>query len=123
MQFQSPFISSIVGTTILFSILFSNTLSFCFSHNVTDQVLHPYQTSGKIIILFTLIFTFGPKRDEMTGGWRTLHVEELHNLYSSPNTITMIKSRNMKWVGNVARMGRRGMHTGFWRENKKEKDQ
>jgi hypothetical protein len=35
---------------------------------------------------------FGPRRDEVTGDWRKLH-KELHNLYSSPNTITMIKSR------------------------------
>jgi hypothetical protein len=34
---------------------------------------------------------FGPKRDEVTGGWRELHNEELHNLYSSPNIIKMIK--------------------------------
>jgi hypothetical protein len=34
---------------------------------------------------------FGPKRDEVTGGWRKLHSEELHNLYSSPNIIRMIK--------------------------------
>jgi hypothetical protein len=60
--------------------------------------------------------------DEIIGGWRTLHDEELHYLYSSPNTIRMIKSRNIKWVGHVARMGRRRMHTGFWQENKKESD-
>jgi hypothetical protein len=48
-----------------------------------------------------------PKRDEMTGGWRKLHNEEFHNLYSSPNIITMIKSRRMRWAGHVARMGRR----------------
>jgi hypothetical protein len=48
---------------------------------------------------------FGPKRDEMTGDWRKLHNEELHNLYSSPNIIRMIKSRRMKWAGHVARMG------------------
>jgi hypothetical protein len=41
--------------------------------------------------------TFGPKRDEMTGGWRKLHNEELHNLYFSPNIIRMMKSRRMKW--------------------------
>jgi hypothetical protein len=34
---------------------------------------------------------FGPKRDEVTGDWRKLHNEELHNLYSSPNIIRMIK--------------------------------
>jgi hypothetical protein len=48
---------------------------------------------------------FGPKRDEVTGEWRKLHNEELHNLYSSPNIITQIKSRRMRWAGYVARMG------------------
>jgi hypothetical protein len=48
---------------------------------------------------------FGPKRDEVTGDWRKLHNDELHNLYCSPNIIKMIKSRRMKWVGHVARMG------------------
>jgi hypothetical protein len=48
---------------------------------------------------------FGPKREEMTGGWRKLHNEELHNLYSSRSRIRMIKSRRMRWAGHVARMG------------------
>jgi hypothetical protein len=48
---------------------------------------------------------FGPKRDEVTGGWRKMHNEELHNLYSSPSIIRMIKSRRMIWAGHVARMG------------------
>jgi hypothetical protein len=48
---------------------------------------------------------FGPKRDEVTGEWRKLHNEELHNLYSSPNIIRQIKSRRMRWTGHVARMG------------------
>jgi hypothetical protein len=47
---------------------------------------------------------FGPKRDEVTGGCRKLHNEELHNLYSSPSIIRMIKSRMMRWAGHVARM-------------------
>jgi hypothetical protein len=64
---------------------------------------------------------FGPKRDEVTGDWRKLHNEELHNLYSSPNKITMIKSRRMRWAGNVARMGRRGMHIGYCWESQKER--
>jgi hypothetical protein len=48
---------------------------------------------------------FGPKRDEVTGEWRKLHNEELHNVYSSPNIIRTIKSRRMRWAGHVARMG------------------
>jgi hypothetical protein len=48
---------------------------------------------------------FGPKRDEVTGSWRKLHNEELHNLYSSPSVIRMIKSWRMRWAGHVARMG------------------
>jgi hypothetical protein len=50
---------------------------------------------------------FGPKRDDGTGDWRKLHNEELHNLYSSPNIITMIKLRRMRWAEHVARTGRR----------------
>jgi hypothetical protein len=48
---------------------------------------------------------FGTKRDEVSGEWRKLHNEELHNLYSSPNSIRQIKSRRMRWAGHVARMG------------------
>jgi hypothetical protein len=48
---------------------------------------------------------FGPKRDEVTGEWRKLHNEELHNLYPSPDIIRQVKSRRMRWAGQVARMG------------------
>jgi hypothetical protein len=48
---------------------------------------------------------FGPKRDEVRGEWRKLHNEELHDLYSSPSIIRIIKSRRMRWEGHVARMG------------------
>jgi hypothetical protein len=48
---------------------------------------------------------FVPKRDGVTGGWRKLHNEELHNLYSSPSIIIIMKSRRMRWAGQVARMG------------------
>jgi hypothetical protein len=46
-----------------------------------------------------------PKRPEATGDWRKLHNEELHNFYSSPGIIRMIKTRRMRWAGHVARMG------------------
>jgi hypothetical protein len=48
---------------------------------------------------------FGPKKDEVTGGWRKLHNEELHSLYSSPSIIRMIKSMRMRRSGHVALMG------------------
>jgi hypothetical protein len=47
----------------------------------------------------------GPKRDDVTGGWRKLHNEELHGLYSSPSIIKMIKARRMIWAGYMARVG------------------
>jgi hypothetical protein len=53
---------------------------------------------------------FGRKREEMTGGWKKLHNEELHNLYSSPSMIRMIKSRRMRWTGHVARMGEKNAY-------------
>jgi hypothetical protein len=65
---------------------------------------------------------FGPKRDEVTGEWRKLHNEELHDLYSSPSIIRIIKSRMMSWAGNVARMGRRGTLIDYWRESQRERD-
>jgi hypothetical protein len=65
---------------------------------------------------------FGPERDETIGGWRKLHNEELHNFYSLPNIIKMVKSRRMRWGGHVARMGRRGMRVGFWQGSQKERN-
>jgi len=50
---------------------------------------------------------FGPRRDEVTGEWRKLHNEKLNDLYFSPNIVRVIKSRRMRWAGNVARMGER----------------
>jgi hypothetical protein len=56
---------------------------------------------------------FGPRRDEVIGGWRKLHNEGLHGLHSSPNLIKLKKRKTMRWTGHVARMGRIGMHIGF----------
>jgi hypothetical protein len=47
---------------------------------------------------------FGPRRDELVGGWTKLHNEELYILYSSPNIITLVKSRRMRWAEHVTRM-------------------
>jgi hypothetical protein len=58
---------------------------------------------------------FGPKRDEVTGGWRKLHNEEFRDLYSSPSIIRIMKSRRMRWVGHVARMGeKRNAYRLLW---------
>jgi hypothetical protein len=43
--------------------------------------------------------------EEVAGDWRSLNIEELHNLYASPHIIRAIKSRRMRWTGNVAHMG------------------
>jgi hypothetical protein len=50
---------------------------------------------------------FGHRRDEVSGEWRRLHIEELYDKYSSPNIILVIKSRRIRWAGHVARMGKR----------------
>jgi hypothetical protein len=64
---------------------------------------------------------FGPRRDEVREEWRKLHNEELNDLYSSPNTVRVIKSR-MGWAGHVERMGRGVVYTGLWWGNLRERD-
>jgi hypothetical protein len=73
----------------------------------TDYILH-HQT--------------GPKRDEVTGGWRKLHNEELDNFYSSPSIIIIIKSSRMRWAGHVARMGKKRNAYRILMGNQKERD-
>jgi hypothetical protein len=45
---------------------------------------------------------FGPKREDIAESWRRLHNEELHNLYTSPNVIRVMKSRRMRWMGEMS---------------------
>jgi hypothetical protein len=60
---------------------------------------------------------FGPKRDEVT---RRKLYEELKNLYSSPSSVMVIKSRRMRWAGQVTLMGRGEARTGYWFGNLRE---
>jgi len=64
---------------------------------------------------------FGPARDQGTGQWGKLY-EERCEFYFSLNIIRMIKLRRIRWVGNIAHMGDRGVHTEFWWENLREGD-
>jgi hypothetical protein len=71
-------------------------------------------------VLRVLRIIFGPKRDELTGDWRTLYNEKLNDLYCSPNIFQVIKLRRMRWAGHVVCMGEeRGMYRvliGYLRE-------
>jgi hypothetical protein len=64
---------------------------------------------------------FGPRRDEVTGGCRKLHNEELHDLYFSPFIIRIIKSSRIRGQRHVTRMGRRGALTGYWKKSRRER--
>jgi hypothetical protein len=68
---------------------------------------------------------FGRKREEVAGGWRRLHNEELHNLYASPNVIRVIKLRRMRWMEQITRMGGGGgddRPAKVWLENLNGRD-
>jgi len=60
---HSPVTSSLLGPNILLNTMFSNNLSFLSSSNVNDQVSHPYKATGKIIVLYILIFKLVPLYD------------------------------------------------------------
>jgi hypothetical protein len=67
---------------------------------------------------------FVTRKEEVTGEWKTLHNEELNDLYSSPNIVRVIKSRRMCWAGHMARMGeeRGGGGIGSWWGTRREGD-
>ena len=58
---------------------------------------------------------FGPKRDEITEGWRESHNENFRNYYSSLNINWVIISRSVRWVGNVVSMGRNAFRVLLWK--------
>jgi hypothetical protein len=89
-------LSEIYSFTILPLVLYGcETLSLILGEE------HTFRVFGKRV----LRRIFGPKREEVAGGWRRLHNEELPNLYISRNSIRVIKSRRMRWAGHEACMG------------------
>jgi hypothetical protein len=88
----------------------------CETWSLTLREEHRLRASEKWVLRI-----FGPTRDEVMEGWKKLHNEEVHNLYSSPSIIRMTKPRRMRWAGHVARMGRRGIYIEHWWESQKER--
>jgi hypothetical protein len=106
----TPFIPELLSSRLLSknlkiivykTIILPVVLCGCETGSLTLRQLHRL-TVFENSVLRTI---FGPRRGEVIGGWRKGHNEELHNLYSSPSIIRMIKSRRMRWTGHVARMG------------------
>jgi hypothetical protein len=90
-----------VNVKIYKTIILAVVLYWCETWSLTLREEHRLRVFENRI----LRVIFGPKRDEVTGEWRKLHNEELHNLYPSPDMIRQVKSRRMRWAGHVARMG------------------
>jgi hypothetical protein len=76
-------------------------------HNIFEKLPHPLKEKHRLRVFENRVLRriFGPKRDEVMGEWSKLHNEELHDLYSSPSIIRIIKTRRMRLAGHVARMG------------------
>jgi hypothetical protein len=95
---SSRLLSRKVKVKIYKTIILPGVLYGCETWPVTLREEHRLRVFENRV----LRIIFGPKRHEVTGEWRKLHDEKLHNLYSSPDIIRQIKSRGMRWVGYVA---------------------
>jgi hypothetical protein len=93
--------AGLVTVRIYTNIMFLVVLYGCETWSLTLRVEHKLRVFENRV----LRRIFGPKRDGVTGGWRKMYNGELHNLYSSPSLIIIIKPRRMRWAGHVARMG------------------
>jgi hypothetical protein len=79
-----------------------NSLGICLNTDGCETWSLTLREENRLRVLRRI---FGPKRDEVTGKWRKLHNKELHDLYSWPSIIRIIKSQRMRWAGHVTRMG------------------
>jgi hypothetical protein len=94
--------------SLLSSLLLSKNLKIrIYKTIILPVVLYGCETWSLTLREELRLRVFGPKMDEVTGEWRKLHNKELHDLYSSPSIIRIIKSRRMRWAGHVARMGKK----------------
>jgi len=100
---SSSLLSNNIKIKIYITIILPVVLYGCETWSLT------LREERRLMVLETRVMgrILGPKRDEATGEWRGLHSEEFNGLYSSPNIIRVIKSRRMRWTGQVARMGER----------------
>jgi hypothetical protein len=98
---SSRLLSRNVKVKIYETIILPVVLYGCETWSLTIREEHRLRVFENMV----LRRIFGPKRDEVTGEWRKLHDEELHNLYSSPDIIRQVKSKRMRWTGHVERMG------------------
>jgi hypothetical protein len=92
---QSIFSSHLLSNNIIFRIYKTLILPEIRYLTLSEE----HTNKQRVFANRVLRRMFGLKRDEMTRDWRKIHNEELHNLYSSPNIIRMIKSRRTKCVG------------------------
>ena len=97
-------------------------LEYCDSVSALIQVIIEVMIYLRMFENMVLRKIFGSRRDEVTGGWRRLHNEELNDLYYSPNIVRVIQSRRMRWAVHVAHMGEERGCIGSWWGNRRERD-
>jgi hypothetical protein len=98
---SSQLLSKNLKTRIYKTLILPVVLYGCETWSLTLREEHRLRVFGN----GALKRIFGSKWNEVTGEWRKLHNEKLHDLYSSPSIIRIIKKRRMRWAGHVARMG------------------
>jgi hypothetical protein len=89
-----------IAIAIYKTIILSVVLYGCETWSLTLREEHRLR-----VLENRVLSRFEPKRDEVMGEWRQLHNEELHDLYSSPSIIRIIKSRRIRWAVHVTQMG------------------
>ena len=113
-----PALMTITGIMLTDVLITAFAISHLFTYKqgkADEKSLTPSGESGlRVSENRVLGRIFGAKRYEVTAEWKTLHNEELYDLYSSLNIVRVIKSRRMRLAMYVARMGRRKVHRGFW---------